>query len=57
MDIEARNLLTEGFRRAVEAADPYQAIIRYLPNRPKGRTIVVGAGKAASQMAAAWSST
>ena len=54
MDIEARNLLTEGFRRAVEAADPYQAIIRYLPNRPKGRTIVVGAGKAASQMAAAF---
>ncbi len=42
------------FERAVEAADPYRAIVRYLPERPKGRTVVVGAGKAASQMAAAF---
>ncbi len=41
------------FHEAVKAADPLAAILTHLPKRPKGRTIVVGAGKAASQMAAA----
>jgi hydroxypyruvate reductase len=54
MDIEPRDLLSRLFRSAVEAADPYRAILRHLPLRPKGRTIVVGAGKAASQMASAF---
>ena len=54
MFADPRYLLRQVFQRAVEAADPYQAILRHLPDRPKGRTIVVGAGKAASQMAAAF---
>ncbi|KXG87656.1 glycerate kinase type-2 family protein [Agrobacterium bohemicum] len=49
-----RALLEELFFAAVKAADPYEAILRHLPERPKGRTIVIGAGKAASQMAQAF---
>ncbi|OQP87323.1 glycerate kinase [Rhizobium rhizosphaerae] len=53
--IEApRALLTTLFQAAVAAADPYDAIRRHLPARPKGRTVLVAAGKAASQMAAAF---
>ncbi|WP_043625387.1 glycerate kinase [Ensifer sp. ZNC0028] len=52
--IEARPFLTRLFEEAVRAADPYEAIRAHLPEPPKGRTIVVGAGKAASQMAAAF---
>jgi len=51
---DPRQGLAALFAEAVSAADPYQAILRYLPERPKGRTIVVGAGKAASQMASAF---
>jgi len=42
------------FRVAVAAADPYQILKSCLPPRPKGRTIIVGAGKGAAQMAAAF---
>ena len=49
-----RALLEELFFAAVKAADPYEAILRHLPERPKGRTIVIGGGKAASQMAQAF---
>ncbi|SCX02407.1 putative hydroxypyruvate reductase [Agrobacterium sp. DSM 25558] len=49
-----RALLEELFFAAVKAADPYEAILSHLPERPKGRTIVIGAGKAASQMAQAF---
>tara|TARA_R100000365_G_scaffold3656_1_gene13134 strand:+ start:127 stop:1368 length:1242 start_codon:yes stop_codon:yes gene_type:complete len=42
------------FEAAVKAADPRAAIAAHLPERPRGKTIVVGAGKAASQMAAAF---
>lgn len=52
--IEPRRFLTSLFEAAVVAADPYAAIRAHLPARPEGRTIVVGAGKAASQMAAAF---
>jgi len=52
--IEPRRFLTSLFEAAVNAADPEAAIRAHLPERPKGRTIVVGAGKAASQMAAAF---
>ncbi|MCA1407034.1 glycerate kinase [Ensifer sp. IC3342] len=52
--IEPRSFLTSLFGAAVVAADPEAAIRAHLPARPKGRTIVVGAGKAASQMAAAF---
>ena len=52
--IEPRSFLISLFEAAVAAADPEAAIRAHLPARPKGRTIVVGAGKAASQMAAAF---
>nr|WP_156392639.1 glycerate kinase [Rhizobium sp. Root482] len=54
MSLEPRAFLTSLFEAAVKAADPLTAIRAHLPERPKGRTIVVGAGKAASQMAAAF---
>lgn len=56
MIAEPRAFLTDLFEAAVEAADPLASIRAHLPERPKGRTIVVGAGKAASQMAAAFES-
>ncbi len=46
-------MLVRLFDAAVAAADPLGAIKAHLPARPKGRTIVVGAGKGAAQMAAA----
>lgn len=49
-----RKVLVSLFDAAVKAAAPQEAIIKYLPAHPKGRTVVVGAGKAASQMAAAF---
>ncbi|MFP5077793.1 glycerate kinase [Rhizobium sp. YIM 134829] len=49
-----RAFLADLFARAVQAAEPEAALRRVLPERPKGRTVVVGAGKAASQMAAAF---
>ncbi|MGE6786369.1 glycerate kinase type-2 family protein [Ensifer adhaerens] len=52
--IDARPFLIRLFEAAVRAADPYEAIKAHLPDPPKGRTVVVGAGKAASQMAAAF---
>lgn len=38
---------------ALDAADPAKTLPGYLPARPKGRTFVVGAGKAAAKMAKA----
>src|SRR5690606_12777665 len=38
---------------AVGAALPAQTLAQHLPPKPKGRTIVIGAGKAAASMAAA----
>ena len=49
-----RELLQDLFRTAVAAADPSRAIAASLPPYPTGRTIVVGAGKAAAQMARAF---
>ena len=42
------------FDVAVAAADPAAIISDYLPEKPKGRTIVIGAGKASSQMGVAF---
>lgn len=50
---DAKPFLTSLFRKAVEAADPERAILPFLPKKPKGRTVVVGAGKGAAQLAAA----
>ncbi len=41
------------FDAAVAAASPALCVPKYLPEVPKGRTVVVGAGKAAAAMAAA----
>lgn len=48
-----RELLLDSFRAALTAADPLLIIPKHLPAQPKGRTIVVGAGKAAAAMAKA----
>ena len=48
-----RQLLRAMFDAAVEAARPWNHIDRFLPAPPPGRTIIIGAGKGASQMAAA----
>src|SRR4051812_13349477 len=54
MDAADRALLEGLFRAAVAAADPEAALRRHLPERPVGRTVVVGAGKGAAQLAAAF---
>ncbi|WP_029620440.1 glycerate kinase type-2 family protein [Pseudorhizobium marinum] len=52
--MDDRDLLTALFRAAVAAADPLSGIREHLPDPPQqGRTVVVGAGKGAAQMAAA----
>ena len=50
---DPRAFLTSLFDAAVRAADPLTGIRTHLPARPKGRTIVIGAGKGSAQMAAA----
>src|SRR5665213_1111042 len=49
-----RVLLRSLFDAAVAAADPACVLAQYLPLPPKGRTIVIGAGKAAAAMARAF---
>src|SRR6056297_1342769 len=53
MEPWARDLLTELFGVAVSAADPFEAMRGRLPDPPGGRTVVIGAGKGAAQMAQA----
>jgi hydroxypyruvate reductase len=48
-----RELLLESFHAAVGAADPLKIVPGQLPRPPRGRTLAVGAGKAAAAMAAA----
>ncbi len=50
---EPRAFLQSLFDAAVAAADPALLVPAYLPDPPKGRTVVVGAGKAAAAMALA----
>lgn len=54
MDAADRAFLTRLFEAAVKAADPETALRAHLPARPKGRTVVIGAGKGAAQLAAAF---
>lgn len=49
-----RSLLESFFRHAVAQAQPALAVERHLPAPPKGRTLVIGAGKASAQMARAF---
>ena len=46
-------LLRALFDAAVAAADPFRCLPAHLPEPPKGRTIVIGAGKAGGSMARA----
>ena len=50
---EPRATLRRLFDAAVSAADPAACVPPALPSPPRGRTVVVGAGKAAAAMAAA----
>lgn len=51
---DPRAFLAGLFHAAVEAADPARALAGNLPDRPAGRTVVIGAGKGAAQLAAAF---
>ncbi|WP_434027907.1 glycerate kinase type-2 family protein [[Pseudomonas] boreopolis] len=48
-----RVLLERMFRAAIAAAQPAHCIPAYLPSPPKGRLVVIGAGKASAAMAQA----
>ncbi|MDP3197962.1 glycerate kinase [Tabrizicola sp.] len=41
------------FDRAVEVADPMRSLAGFLPEKPSGRVLVIGAGKASARMAEA----
>ncbi|GAB4063878.1 glycerate kinase [Uliginosibacterium sediminicola] len=47
----SRDFLESLFQAAIAAAKPEDCVARNLPERPKGRTVVIGAGKAAASMA------
>jgi hydroxypyruvate reductase len=51
--MKERQLLRDMFNAAIAAASPYKAVSPNLPPPPAGRTVVVGAGKAAAAMARA----
>ncbi|MFN3548874.1 MAG: glycerate kinase [Mesorhizobium sp.] len=52
--LDPKRFFVELYEAAVAAANPAKVIGRHLPARPKGRTIVIGAGKGAAQMARAF---
>ena len=47
------DILVASFHAAVAAADPLNIVAAHLPSPPRGKTLVVGAGKAAASMARA----
>ena len=55
---DPHEFLRASFDRAVEVADPMRSLAAALPDKPDGRVLVVGAGKASARMAeaveAAW---
>lgn len=53
MQTNPRDLLLGSFHAALAAADPLKIVPQHLPRPPGGRTLVVGAGKAAAAMALA----
>jgi len=53
MQASPRALLQKMFEAAIESAQPGHCVPRHLPEPGKGRTIVIGAGKASSAMAQA----
>ncbi|GAB3090376.1 glycerate kinase [Cupriavidus yeoncheonensis] len=52
--LQARSLLQNMFRAAIDAAQPSLTLAAHLPERPRGRTLVIGAGKASAAMARAF---
>lgn len=55
---DPRAFLRTLFDRAVEVADPMRSLAAHLPEKPEGKVLVIGAGKASARMAeaveAAW---
>jgi hydroxypyruvate reductase len=51
--VDAKALLRQMFEAAIARAMPARCLPPFLPRAPKGRTLVVGAGKAAATMAQA----
>ncbi len=51
--MDSKTLLRDSFQAAVAAADPLKILPQHLPVPPSGKTLVVGAGKAAASMALA----
>src|SRR6266480_4680049 len=49
--MDPKQLLIQSFQAAIAAADPLKILPGHLPHPPPGRTLVVGAGKAAASMA------
>ncbi|WP_120633602.1 glycerate kinase [Ruegeria sp. EL01] len=52
--MDERAFLAALFDAAVKAADPVKALKPHLPDTPRGRTVVIGAGKGAAQLAQAF---
>ncbi len=52
--MDERAFLTGLFDAAIRAADAKTALRAHLPDRPRGRTVVIGAGKGAAQLGAAF---
>lgn len=50
---DPRSFLHALFDRAVEVADPMRSLAAHLPEKPSGRVVVIGAGKASARMAEA----
>jgi hydroxypyruvate reductase len=50
---DPRQFLLDMLEAAIASAQPALCVPHHLPPRPKGRTIVVGAGKASAAMARA----
>ncbi len=53
MTLDPAPFLRALFDRAVEVADPMRSLSRFLPDKPAGRVVVIGAGKASARMAEA----
>jgi hydroxypyruvate reductase len=51
--LDPGQLLRQAFATAIEAAQPGRCVPPALPERPAGRTVLIGAGKAAAAMARA----
>jgi glycerate 2-kinase len=51
--VDPRATLRHIFDAAVASADPGAAVLRHLPEKPRGCCVVIGAGKASVAMAAA----